>query len=913
MKLLLGINYHTQWGERLFVCGASKYLGDWQAEKAVPLKATGGGNWLLEVEMPEVAGLEIEYKYFLKNENTGAIRWEWGKNRALSVGKTFETVFVQDYWRNPQDLDNVLFSSAFENALLKQNLAKRTVSKTGSKANAVVVRFQMLAPRVPQGRKLAIIGSDKALGDWDKAKAVVMNTYAYPLWEAEVELKTPNVPFSYKYAIYNPQTKELDTWEIGENRYYQIPIFEAEKQIAVISDQKFRFPAGFWKGAGLAIPVFSLRSQASMGVGEFTDLKLLVDWSKKMGLKLIQILPINDSIANRNWVDSCPYAGISVFALHPMYLNINQMGKISSKLAKEIAQTQQNILNSKTYVDYLEVMRIKSRYFKLIYDENKEKALQEADYQAFFRQHSDWLKPYAAFSYLRDLFGTPNFEQWDRFAAFSETVLDEITDPKAPHYDDIAVHYFCQYHLHKQLLEAVEYARSQGVVLKGDIPIGISGNSVDAWVSPKLFNLKSQAGAPPDNFAVSGQNWKTPTYNWAEMAKDGYAWWRKRLTHFAQYFDVFRLDHILGFFRIWEIPPHAEQGILGQFNPSLPFQLDELRSKGLWFDHFRMATPYIRRYMLDEIFGTETQYVVEKYLEEYAYHCYLFKPEFDTQKKVAAHLSPTDNTPIEEKARVEQLKNGLFRLHAEVLFIEAPFSNGEAFNPRHSYQDTYSYRDLDHGTKLILNELYTDYFYKRHEQFWRDQALQKLPAITQATSMLPCGEDLGMVPDSVPPTMREMGILGLNIQRMPKNPKVEFGHPNDFEYWSVGTPSSHDMSTLRGWWEENQKLAQRFYNHILGKWGQAPQRADGNLIKDMIVQHLFSPAMWAIFPIQDLLGMDETLRHPDPKAEQINNPANPNNQWNFRLHIGLEELLEAEDFNIKVMNLVTLADRNTAC
>jgi 4-alpha-glucanotransferase len=157
--------------------------------------------------------------------------------------------------------------------------------------------------------------------------------------------------------------------------------------------------------------------------------------------------------------------------------------------------------------------------------------------------------------------------------------MKEFSSPDQPHFDDIAVNYFIQYHLHVQLSEAASYAHAHGVVLKGDIPIGVNRNSVDTWVSPELFHMQMQAGAPPDMFSVKGQNWELPTYDWDEMERTGFDWWKKRFSQMSNYFDTFRIDHILGFFRIWQIPIQQVEGIMGYLNPSIPIYIMNLQIK----------------------------------------------------------------------------------------------------------------------------------------------------------------------------------------------------------------------------------------------------------------------------------------------------------------------------------------------
>jgi 4-alpha-glucanotransferase len=548
-------------------------------------------------------------------------------------------------------------------------------------------------------------------------------------------------------------------------------------------------------------------------------------------------------------------------------------------------------------------MRVKSRYFKQAYDAVRDAFLRDRDYIAFFKRNRDWLVPYAAFSCLRDRFGTPDHTAWPEYSRVDRAAIEAFCKPDAAHFDDVAVHYFIQYHLHRQLADAAAYARERGVVLKGDIPIGVYRHSVDTWVAPGLFHMDRQAGAPPDAFSTDGQNWKFPTYNWPAMARDGYAWWRRRFAKMADYFDAFRIDHILGFFRIWEIPEHGVDGMQGRFNPSLPFAREELQARVPAFEPDRFCRPYIRRGMLDARFGADADRVAHTYLDEYAPGCFSFKPEFATQRAVADALAD---------ARREDIKRGLFSLLNEVLFLEAPGSGGRAFNPRHAFHQTESYRTLDAGTRAALDAVYIEYFYRRHETFWREQAMIKLPAILAGTEMLVCGEDLGMVPDCVPGVMQELAILGLWIQRMPKSRGREFEHPADYPYLSVASPSTHDMATFRGWWDEDRARAQRFYNQVLGHWGGAPHDAEPWVCRAMIVQHLYAPSMWAVFPIQDLLAMDGGLRRERPDDERINVPSNPEHYWRYRMHLPLNALSGADAFNADLRALITAAGRNAA-
>jgi 4-alpha-glucanotransferase len=902
MKITFRINYVTEWGQGIWISGSDESLGNWNPENAFPMTYIGNGEWeaSLQFQSPSV----FEYKYFIK-KNINTITWEGGRNRKFEAIK-FSTAEIRDFWRPQIDDESVLFSKFFTEVIFKHEKNDIPVNKSGGKNT---IRFSINVPRVLQNQSVAIVGNSKPLGIWNKP--VVMNNQNCPVWSVDIELKDFHFPIEYKYVIVNTLSGTIETWEDGAERSVFYIDTKADNILHLQNDEKFRFPSGKWKGAGVAVPVFSLRSEESFGVGEFNDLKRLADWAKMTGLNIIQVLPINETIATHSWLDSYPYKAISVFALHPMYLNPDKLGKLDDEKLDDEFEMAKNILNAKTEVDYIEVMQIKSKYYKLIFDQTWEDVKQSPDYIRFFTTNQYWLEDYAAFCFLRDHYKTANFRNWDNWAIYDKKKIHKLVDPEADHFEHIAVHYFIQYHLDKQLQEAIDYGHQIGVGFKGDIPIGISPNSIEAWTQPDLFNLDEQAGAPPDDFAVLGQNWGFPTYNWERMAEDGFSWWIKRLTALSRYFDAYRIDHILGFFRIWEIPQNSIHGLLGHFRPALPLLLEEILNKGVDFDEERFTKPYIRGHFLHELFGEFTSEVRKNYLIEKEDNYFTIKPEFDTQKKIYDYFSSgeEDEENISEKKVV--IRDGLISLLDEVIFIQDPYCSYPAYHPRISMHYSYSFRELDQYTKNKLDEIYVDFFYNRHEDFWKNEAYKKLPSLIEASDMLVCGEDLGMVPDCVQEVIKNLNILSLEIERMPKNPKLEFAHPADAPYLSVCTTSTHDMSTIRGWWEENRDKTQRFYNHLLGHNDFAPYFAEPWICKEIIFQHLFSPAILTIFPIQDLIAMDGDLRWSETDKERINVPSDEKNKWRYRMILSLEELLKADEFNSTLKNMIHVSGRDS--
>jgi 4-alpha-glucanotransferase len=801
-----------------------------------------------------------------------------------------EKLEVFDYFNPMGLLENVFTTQPFRAATV-ENAEKK--AKKSTQATHV---FRVKAPLLKPEEVICLLGHNKALRNWDTAAPIILKNEGAWL-ETRLDLSEEAFPLGYKYGVWNTRTNKFLGFEDGGNRaIYANQSTSLQHPITILHDNFARLPLANWKGAGVAIPVFSLRSKKSWGVGEFTDMPLLVDWSKSVGLKLIQLLPINDTTATHTWTDSYPYASISAFALHPIYVNVEAVaGKKHAEVLKPF-QKKQKALNALEVVDYEAVLQMKWEILRQLYALQKADWIQDKDYHSYYESNKHWLAPYAVFCWLRDANGTSDFGQWSKYSKFKQADIDKLLRPASKHFDEIGLHLFVQWHLHLQLKAAADYAHEEGLSVKGDIPIGIYRYSCDAWVAPELYDMDAQAGAPPDDFAENGQNWGFPTYNWAKMKADGFAWWKQRFEQMSLYFDAFRIDHILGFFRIWSIPMDAVQGILGQFVPAIPVTEAEFRQAGIGFDFDRLCRPYITDAVLNEVFGVEKEQVILQFLNLRPDGQYELQPEFNTQRKIEDWLQNQKPNDF-----LRQVRDGLFNLIANVILLESP-QGGFAF--RFGIEKTSSFQHLPEGVKGVLKSMYVDYFFRRQDDFWQREAMEKLPALKAATQMLICGEDLGMVPGCVPAVMEELGILSLEIQRMPKAAGATFFHPKDAPYLSVVTPSTHDMSTLRDWWEEDPAMTQRFYNEMLQRSGPAPFFCEPWISKSLLEQHFHSPAMWAIFQLQDLLGMDAKLRRQNPHDERINVPANPKHYWRYRAHIALEDLMKADGFNGEIRKMV---------
>ncbi len=892
MKVHFILRYHTRIGENCLIS-----FGQEQPQLLTYLNEE---LWhgVFEIDSKKHPTLFYQYHFQAKN---GDLTSEWETERILDLSdKTMDYQEVVDHWNPAGAIENTFLTQPFQNIFNPAPAAAPT--PVGKQTFSHI--FKVKAPLLQSGQSVCLLGHGAALRAWDTAAPLVLKRDGN-WWTLRLDLTGEDFPLGYKYGIWDQSDHRFLGFETGSNRTLYAPSAGQKKHLITLHDGFIRMPSNTWKGAGVAIPVFSLRSKKSWGVGEFTDLPLLADWAKSVGLKMIQLLPINDTTATHTWTDSYPYSAISAFALHPIFLNVEQLaGKKHAPLLKPYA-TQQKALNALETVDYEAVLQIKWDIIRQLYDLLKADWLQDKEYQAYYAANKDWLAPYAAFCWLRDVNGTADFNRWSSHSVYKTKAIEKLLTPGSEQFDQIGLHLFVQWQLHLQLKAATDYCHQKGLAVKGDIPIGIYRHSCDAWMAPDLYNMDQQAGAPPDDFAEKGQNWGFPTYNWERMKKDGFAWWKQRFEQMSLYFDAFRIDHILGFFRIWSIPLDAVEGILGQFVPAIPVTEQELREAGIGFSYERFCKPFINEKILLDTFGADANWIAENCLEAVKGGFALI-PAFDTQRKVEQYF---DTQKPEE--RHQRLREGLFSLISNVIFLsDAQAETGNwkgAF--RFGIEKTTSFQNLPPEIMEPLKALYIDYFYHRQDAFWQKQAMEKLPALKRSTNMLICGEDLGMVPHCVPDVMEELGILSLEIQRMPKASGAAFFHPKDAPYRSVVTPSTHDMSTLRGWWEEDRNLSQRFFNEILGYQGTAPYFCEHWVNRSIILQHFNSPAMWSIFQLQDLLGSDEKLRRENPHDERINIPAIAKHYWRYRMHFGLEDLMAAERFNGDLRRMVTESGR----
>lgn len=830
--------------------------------------------------------------YYFTVEKAGlTLRREWTTvcHRLDLPTRDLPSVNIHCRWTDVPH-DTYRYSSAFTDCLHPHPI--RELHSPGHRCTRLVCR----APQLRSSQRLVLTGSDRALGDWDPARGIPMTEHNYNEWVAEIATDLLcNRRIEFKFVLVNDDGRSAPVWEDGQNRRLHL---ESSEGLTVYElDQSF-YPLCDERVAGTLIPVFSLRTEGSFGVGDLGDLTAMTDFIASTGQRVLQILPVNDTTVTHTWTDSYPYSCISVFALHPQYTDLRQLPPLNDSRRRNHYEQLRRELNALPHIDYERMIKAKTDYLEELYRQEGQRTMQGDGFETFFDDNCQWLVPYARYCSLRDKYHTTDFNLWHGHETWDEAEREALSDKCSSRYREVAFYYFCQFILHNQMTAAHRHARSRGVILKGDIPIGVHRQGCDVWTEPRYFNLDSQAGAPPDDFATDGQNWGFPTYNWQAMQADGYGWWYRRFTHMARYFDAYRIDHVLGFFRIWEIPVSAVRGLLGQFAPALALTRDEIESYGFHPDE-HMLHPYITDDVLDAIFGEKSGYVRINCLTDKGDGTYALRPEYATERKIQL---------LADEGRLDDhLCDGLYQLTAEVLLL-ADHRNPQTMHPRISARHTHAYRRLSESQRQAYDHLYDDFYYRRNNAYWYGEAMKKLPPLIEATRMLTCAEDLGMVPDCVAPVMEQLRILSLEIQTMPKT-AVRFAHPGHNPYRSVCTFSSHDMAPLRQWWDEDYARAQDYYCSMLGHEGTAPHPMPVQLAREVIDRHLFSPSMLCILSLQDWLAMSERLRLPDPNGERINVPANPHHYWRYRMHLNISEMAADKQFCRQLTEMIDHSGR----
>lgn len=919
VNILFRINYHTNFGQNLMICGSIPELGNWKRPIPMTYHALND-EWSLIINIPHPKNdITINYKYIV--DNLGKHTYEPQKDHVINISRTAEDVTFEiiDTYQWSDHILDAYSRSAFVDAIHRRNSPKQ-VNYILTPKTPLEIFFSCIAPNLKSNEKLVVIGSCPELGCWDPKKAVELLDNDFPTFSACISLNKSSLPFEYKYAIIRPSGEVI--WDGNSNlRSNILSDPNSPGKTVLCLNQYFINPEkSLFHGFGIYAPLFSLRTSDSCGIGQFTDIKKLVDLCNKIGSSMIQLLPINDTTDKGDWNDCYPYRQVSCFALHPVYIDLLHITpNLPSKLVEEIKAFACKQEEEK-WLNYPDVYQFKRSKLHQIYELIKPSLQGDVKFNDFKKVNSDWLDSYCLYCHFRDRFGTSDFHTWPEHRTINDFEIESLTKQ---HEKELEFLYWLQFVCDQQFREVNKYAAEHHVALKGDLPIGVHLNSVECWAHPRNFRLDMCAGAPPDAFSDQGQNWSFPTYDWDYMEKDNYRWWTRRLERMSSLFHALRVDHILGFFRIWEIPrATCVSGMLGHFFPCNATSRNELLNRGLW-DIDRYVKPYVRWHLLSSKFGNEAEWVSRNFFNsrncDAADDWYDFKDEFNSEKKIVAACQQMFK---DDPEKYRHYRTCLLQLIDDVLMVKDPVLP-DVFHPRteitiehieltpNGHKNFYSpsWLELPEPQKSIIKEFYHEFTYKRQNNLWVTKAKPKLQLLKNSTNMLICAEDLGQLTDSILEAIESEALLSLRVQRMSKDPKKDFDDFQSFSYLSVCCPSTHDCSSLRGWWEENYDVINKFWNKQFGRPDSPCKHCEPWVSESILKQHLFSNSMWAIFLLQDVTGITQNFRRQTPMEEQINFPSDPENKWKYRYPYTLEELINDNEFTSKVHELCSISNR----
>ncbi|MDR2541900.1 MAG: 4-alpha-glucanotransferase [Treponema sp.] len=635
---------------------------------------------------------------------------------------------------------------------------------------------------------------------------------------------------------------------------------------------------------GVAVPVGALRTKNGMGVGEFSDLGDFALLCKRMKIGLIQILPVNDT-----GFDSSPYFSLTAFALHPIYLRIDELDEFeaASSTLKRRVKTARNKFDKDVRYSHYKILKEKLEILREIFSENKAAIKKSAKkgssgILAAWIEKNAWVKQYAVYRRLKELNDLKSWKEWKEHRIVTRKEIEGFwNDEKLS--EEHLFWVWLQYALDNQFSNAVKKIREAGIVLKGDIPILMNEDSCDVWAYPELYNQSLSAGAPPDMFNPDGQNWGFPIYNWEAHEQDDFAWWKNRLAVASKYYEAYRIDHVLGFFHIWASTYNDYSSALGRFIPYIPVAARDLKKLG--FDKDRIRWVSQSHLLTGEVWDALKNNWGSQYTEEE-----IKAAADDVFSKALNRIKNEDiwlfNKNIKGEKDIDALglhpavRNYLFAKWRDRVFLE--YEKG-LFTPTWLYKTTSAYKSFSEEEKKAIEELLAKHE-KKSEKVWETLARKLLTVLAESSPMLPCAEDLGAVPNCLPKVLSKLKILSLKLMRWYTDPDKE-GEPyvpfEDYPPLSVCTPAVHDSSTLRQWWEK--EADQKKYANLLGV-PSLPKVFNPGTAKIILSKAASARSRFRIFQIQDIMHLSSNWYSENPVDERINVPGTLNDfNWTYRL------------------------------
>lgn len=629
---------------------------------------------------------------------------------------------------------------------------------------------------------------------------------------------------------------------------------------------------------GVLIPLAALRSDSSIGCGEFADLPGLAEWCRSAGLKLIQLLPVNDTGG-----ESSPYSALSAYALHPLYVRITDLPELSHLPARtrnsiDLAlEKMRSDYEGTARFDYTGVIIGKLNILRIIFEESREAILSSTELKKFVQSNA-WVRPYSVFRALKEHNHQKAWTQWEEFQDSDAATVNKLWN-RASLKHATRFYAWLQMRLTEQFRTASEAVSALGVALKGDIPILMNEDSVDAWYNSEVFRPEQRAGAPPDMFSELGQNWGFPIYNWQHLEANDFEWWRERLRQAARFYHAYRIDHVLGFFRIWAIPARNFSGILGFFWPQKGITREVLHRSG--FDDSRirwLSEPHVSGEALRHVFGDDLSELEPSVLCRIeGENLYLFSDGIAGESDLSA-LSSLDS----------EQRDRLLAHYRDRAFVEMPDGT---LAPTWFFRECSRYRTLEPDEQERLESIVAEHE-RSSNQLWADHGRRLLQFMRESTEMLTCAEDLGVVPEAVPRVLDELGVLSLRIPRWshywdkPGEPLIPF---NEYPEASVCAPSVHDTSTMRGWWHTEEGREQLW--NSLGEAKPCPTTFDPGTARAVYRAFAACNSRIVVFQLQDFLALTPELTHADPAEERINIPGTSSAfNWTWRMPVTIETL-----------------------
>jgi len=654
---------------------------------------------------------------------------------------------------------------------------------------------------------------------------------------------------------------------------------------------------------GIAVPVGALRSKNGMGVGEFSDLSHLAHLCRKMKIKLIQILPVNDT-----GFESSPYSSLTAFGLHPLYLRIDELDEFltaDKKVIKRYKAAKEEFNKCERF-SHFKVLKEKLEICRSLYNANKEKIVKSAGQSdgslALWIEQNAWVKEYAVYRRLKEANGGKSWKEWQEHGTVTHEDIDKLWKDQTL-LEDHLFWVWLQQSLDTQFSKAAKDITELGLYLEGDLPILMNDDSCDVWANPEIFIQELSAGAPPDMYSPDGQNWGFPIYNWEAQEKDNFSWWRRRLGAAAKYYQAYRIDHVLGFFRIWASSREDNSSVLGRFVPFTPVLLGDLKKMGFEKSRIRwISLPHIKTSEIidtlrnnwgsvfneaeisaaaNEIFSRTLDRVNNEEL-------WVFKKNIKGEKDIK-------NLDIHPS-----IINYLNQKWHDRMFYE--YERGK-FSPVWYYGNTSAWNSLSNDEKGNMEALMNKRRAKS-EKIWENQGKKLLSILAESSSMLPCAEDLGAVPPCVPKVLSKLKIFGLRVVRWFREWDVN-GQPyvpfDQYPQLSVCTPAVHDSSTVREWWEREADQAQ--FAGFIGV-PSLPKIYNPGTAKIILSKIASARSRFRVFQIQDLLHLSNKWYAGDPAAERINVPGTSNDfNWTYRLPASISEIARDKELIHSVAEL----------